>query len=109
MLLVLQVAVILYSLAGVAGKFAAKQSFLSLRFLVLYALEIAILGIYALLWQQLIKRFDLSIAYANRAVALLWSMIWAALFFHETITLKNLTGIAVIILGAIIINGDCNE
>ena len=53
-------------------------------------MEIIILGIYALIWQQLIKRIDLSIAYANRSMAILWSMIWAVIFFGEIITIKNI-------------------
>ena len=64
-----------------------------------------ILAIYALLWQQMIKKFELSIAYTNRAMALLWSLIWAAVIFHDKITLKNIIGVALVITGTIIVNG----
>ena len=69
-------------------------------------LEIVILGVYALLWQQIIKRFDLSVAYANRSIALLWSMLWAVVFFHETVTIQNAIGAAVVIAGTIVVNTD---
>ena len=64
------------------------------------------LCVYAILWQQIIKRVDLSIAYANRSIALLWSMLWAVLFFHETVTLKNIIGVIFVITGTMIVNRD---
>ena len=79
---------------------------MSLSFVILYGTEILILGIYAVLWQQIIKKFDLSIAYANRAVALLWSMLWAVLFFKEQISIKNNIGVIIVIIGTIIVNFD---
>ena len=108
-LLRLQLIVIIYTLAGVAGKYAAGYEFLSLGFIICYGIEIVILGVYAILWQQIIKHFDLSVAYANRATALLWSLLWAVLLFHESITVWNLVGAAVVIAGTIIVNGAEHE
>jgi drug/metabolite transporter (DMT)-like permease len=64
------------------------------------------LGIYALFWQQLIKRFPLSVAYANRAMALLWSALWAKLIFGEEITPRQMAGIALVVIGILMINTD---
>lgn len=108
-ILLLQAIVVIYTLSGVAGKFASGYGFMSLGFILCYGVEILILGVYALLWQQIIKRFDLSIAYANRSIALLWSMIWAVLLFHERVTVKNLIGVAIVIAGTMIVNGEANE
>lgn len=102
----LQLIVMIYTLSGVASKFASTGSFLSFKFILFYGLEIALLGIYAILWQQMIKKFDLSIAYANRSIALLWSMMWAVVFFHEQVTIKNIIGVLIVIVGTIIINSD---
>lgn len=102
----LQIIVAIYTLSGVLSKFAAAQEFMSWPFILLYGGEIAILGIYALLWQQIIKRMDLSIAYANRAIALLWSMLWAVLFFRESISIQNIAGVLIVIAGTIIVNSD---
>lgn len=102
----LQAVIIIYTIATVMAKFAAKYSFLSGHFFLFYALEISILGVYALLWQQAIKHFDLSVAYANRAVAILWSLVWAALFFGESITIKNIIGVLIVAIGIIIVNLD---
>ena len=107
-ILLLQAAVLIYTLAGVMGKYASAQSFLSVRFILFYGMEIAVLGLYALLWQQMIKRFDLSVAYANRAMALLWSMLWAVLLFHETVTWKNILGALIVAAGTLVVNGENN-
>ena len=64
---------------------------------------------YAILWQQIIKRFDLSVAYANRSIALLWSMIWAIILFHEKLTALNIIGAVIIIIGTMIVNGDRHD
>ena len=103
---VLQFAVMIYTLSGVAAKNAALYEPLSWQFIAFYGLEIAILGIYAIVWQQLIKKFDLSIAYANRSMAILWSMVWAVLFFGEKITVKNIIGVFIVLAGTMIINSD---
>ncbi len=104
--LVLQCVVLIYTLSGIFAKLASGESFMSWRFILFYGGEICILGIYAVLWQQIIKRIDLSLAYANRAVALLWSMLWAFLFFNEDITIKNIIGVIVVIVGTMIVNSD---
>lgn len=104
----IQLAVVIYTFSGVAGKMASGYSFLSPPFLFFYGVEICVLGIYAILWQQIIKRYDLSIAYANRSLAILWSMLWAVLFFHDTITWKNILGIGIVLCGTMMVNSDAN-
>ena len=104
MLIKVQALVCLYTLSGVAAKHASTYEFMSWGFIVCYGIEIMILGIYAILWQQVIKRIELSIAYANRSIALLWSMVWAVLFFREQITLQNIVGVGIVILGTVLVN-----
>lgn len=104
-ILILQAVIAIYTLSTVMAKLASGHSALSLNFLFFYGAELVILAIYALLWQQMIKKFELSIAYTNRAMALLWSLIWAAVIFHDKITLKNILGVALVIAGTIIVNG----
>lgn len=108
MALFLQGAVIIYTLAGVCGKFAGNYDFLSLGFIIWFGCEFLVLGIYAVLWQQIIKRVDLSVAYVNRSLALVWSMVWAFLIFRSesTISLSNIIGVVIIVLGTLIVNSD---
>lgn len=104
MLLILQGAVCLYTLSGIAAKLASNYDFLSLGFILCYGAEIAVLGVYAIIWQQIIKRVDISVAYANRALAIFWSMLWAFLLFKEQITLQNLLGVSLIFIGTWVVN-----
>lgn len=104
LLLVLQGAVCLYTVSGIAAKLASNYDFLSAGFILCYGAEIAILGVYAIVWQQIIKRVDISIAYANRAMAIFWSMLWAFLLFREQITVQNLLGVLLIFIGTWVVN-----
>lgn len=108
-IIILQAIIMVYTLSTVAAKFASGQEFLSLNFFLFYGLEILILGIYAIAWQQIIKKFDISIAYANKAMALLWSIVWAIVFFNESITINNIIGIIIVIIGTFIVNSDETE
>ena len=104
MLVLIQFVVMVYTLSGVMAKLASGHQFMSFGFILFYGLEIMILGIYAVVWQQIIKRVDLSVAYVNRSIALLWSMVWAALFFKEHISVQNIIGVLIVIAGTMIVN-----
>lgn len=103
-MLMLQAVFLIYSISSVVSKFASEKEMLSLEFIMLYGLNILVLGIYALLWQQVIKRFELSIAYANKAVTLIWALIWGIFLFHEQITAGKVIGIILVMLGIFILN-----
>ena len=48
-------------------------------------------------------------AYANRAMALLWSLLWAVVLFHDRVTVKNGIGAVLVIVGTVIVNGGENR
>ena len=100
----LQAIVMIYTLSGVTAKIASDKE--PLQFILLYGVEIVILGVYAILWQQILKKFDLSIAYANKAIGIVWSMVWAVVLFDDTITWKNICGVILVVVGTIILNSD---
>ena len=108
-ILVLQAVIMIYTLSSVMAKLASGEEPLSAPFLLFYLIELLVLGIYALLWQQMIKRFELSVAYTNRAMALLWSMLWAVVLFRDRVTMKNVIGVALVIVGTLIVNGGEEE
>lgn len=101
-LLLLHLLLMVYSTSGILSKLAAGQPFLSVQFCLCYAGIIALLGIYAVGWQQIIKRLPLTTAFANKAVTVVWGIVWGAVFFHERITLGKLLGIAVVIAGVLL-------
>ena len=107
-ILILQLIIMIYTFSSICAKLASGQETL-FRLLLFTGLEFLCLAVYAILWQQAIKKFDLSVAYANRAMVLLWSMIWAVLVFHDTITLKNILGVALVIAGTFVINTEKNR
>ena len=91
-----------YSLSSVLSKLAAGQPFLSFKFCLYYGGMFLILVIYALGWQQILKRLPLTLAFANKAVTLVWSLVCGALLFSEHIKLNQLIGCALAVAGVVL-------
>ena len=98
-ILILQIAIFFYSLSGVFNKMAALESFMSFEFILYFGISLAILGIYAIVWQMILKHVSLSTAYSNRPVSMIWGIIMGSLIFHEQITLPMIIGSAIIMVG----------
>lgn len=101
-LIFLHIILFVESITGVISKFASQQKFMSLNFILLYGLMIMVLGIYAICWQQAIKRLPLTMAYTNKAVTVLWGIVFGRVFFNETITIKKIIGAVIIAVGIIL-------
>ena len=78
------------------------MTFLSFEWIMLYGLLLVIMAVYAVLWQQILKKLPLNVAYANKAVSVIWGMLWGVLLFKETITLNNIIGAVIVIAGVIL-------
>ena len=104
----LQAIVVIYTVSGIMAKFASAAETVE-KVILFFGLDLLFLGIYAVCWQQMIKIFPLSVAYANRAMALLWSAVWAMIIFGEQITGRQMMGIALVVLGTIVINTEQQE
>lgn len=106
--LILHLNILLFSFTGVFSKLASVQynkGGLENPWLYVCAfLMLANCGVYALAWQRVIKKFDLHIAFANRSVYLIWSQVWAVLIFRETLTVKNICGLLVVLVGVILVS-----
>lgn len=89
----------MFSFCGVFSKLAAQKEFLSIKFILFYGISIMILGIYAIFWQQILKKFSLTTAFFNKAVTIIWGMLWGALFFKEVITWNMIFGTIVVLIG----------
>ena len=103
-IIMLQSAVMIYSLSTLAANFASQYDFLSPKYILFFGLDFVILAIYAIVWQQIIKRFQLSIAYANKALTLMWSMLWNFLILSQGITVKKVIGVIIVVAGVIVMN-----
>ena len=101
-LLGLHLLIMVYSMSGICSKMAAKQPFLSFKFCIYYGIIIVLLGLYAIGWQQIIKRIPLTTAFANKAVTVVWGLIWGLVFFGEEITIGKVVGVLCVVLGVVI-------
>lgn len=103
-ILFLQAGYFIFSLGGLSLKFASSFSVNEAKFYLYYAGGLLFMMVFAVLWQQILKTWDLTHAYAWRCVGFFWSFLWAVLFFGETITARNVFGAAIIVLGIIMVN-----
>lgn len=100
--LALNMLLMIYSTSGIFSKLASRETFLSPRFIFYYGMIIALLGVYAIGWQQIIKRLPLTTAFANKAVTVVWGLIWGLLFFDESITIGKIVGIIFVVAGVVL-------
>ena len=102
-LFILHLNILLFSFTGIFSKLAAnsvnQNGVFSIHTLIFAGLILLNCGIYALFWQQNLKHFDVNIAYAHRSVYNIWSLLWSVLIFSEEITVGNVLGTVLIIIG----------
>lgn len=108
-ILALNVLLMFFSLGGIFSKLASKQPFLSLKFILCYGALLFIMFVYAIGWQQVIKRLPLTMAYANRAVTIVWGIIWGLLFFNEKLNLGKVIGAVIVIAGVLLYVTESDE
>ena len=99
--------ILLFSLTSVFSKCASVQFNNGglknpLLYLFLF-LMVANCGVYAIAWQKVIKKFSLSTAYANRSIYLIWSQVWAVVIFQESLSVKNIIGLLVVLVGVMVV------
>lgn len=102
-LIALHTLLAVYSLSGICSKFASQHELLSFWFIFFYGLVILNLGVYAIVWQQIIKKLPLNTAYSNKAITIVWGILWGFVFFQEQIKWNMLLGAAIVILGVIVV------
>ena len=93
----------LYACVGICTKMAALQEAGSWPYLLWFVGAVAIIAVYALLWQQVLRRIELSTAYMFKGTTLIFTMLIAALVFGEHITLPNIIGSVIIVTGIVIL------
>ena len=97
--LILHSILLMYSLIGILSKTTAKFEFLSFKFIFYYTIILSLLFVYAIMWQQVLKKFPLNTAFANKSIVIVWGIIWGHIFFTEKITLFMVIGAVVILVG----------
>ena len=93
---------LLYACVTIFTKYASQQEFMSLSYCLGLAGAIAVMGVYAIGWQQILKHIEISTAYMFKGTSLIFIMLLAWMLFGEQITLNNIMGACVIIIGIVL-------
>lgn len=106
--LLLQLAIFFYSLVSVISKLASIQlnahGLFSFQCIGMLSIMVLMLGLYAVVWQISLKKMKLSVAYANKGITLLWSLLWSVILFNDSVTVNNIIGIALVLCGIMVVN-----
>ena len=100
---------LVYCIYPLLGKIATKYPLLSFQFIALYCVVFAVLFVYALMWQQVLKKISLTTAIANKSITIIWGMIFGLLFFGEKISVKMIIGAILILTGIFVLSTDKSE
>ena len=92
---------LVYSLCSIFSKNAAHEPFLSLMFILLYLRNARYSFIYAVGWQQILKRLSLSMAFANKANHGDRGMVWG-FFIGSLFPPLKILGAAMVIVGVVL-------
>ena len=74
--------------------------------LIFLALEAAALLVYSVLWQLVLRRMPLGLAYSSKGVCTLWTALFGVLLFGETLTPGKALGILVVLIGVLLVVTD---
>lgn len=96
-------AVAVYSLSGFFTKLASRYDFLTLPYDACLVGALIVLGIYAVLWQIILKLMPLSVAYPFRSLGVVYGLAIAGFAFSEPITWQNLIGGAIVMFGLFVL------
>lgn len=104
----LHLSVMMFSFTSVFSKFASRElnagGLKNPRLYLFMFLMFFVCFLYAFCWQKIIKKFDLNIGFANRSVYLLWSQLWAVTIFGEHLSVRNVIGLVIVLLGVIVVS-----
>ena len=104
---ILHIILALFSVSAVFSKLAAMEESLSFKWIIYYGAVLFIMFIYAIAWQQIIKQMPIVTAYANKAVTVIWGIIYGLIIFKEDITVPKIIGAVIIIAGVyLVVTGD---
>ncbi|MCD8007605.1 MAG: EamA family transporter, partial [Clostridiales bacterium] len=83
-----------------------KYPVLAPMFLFWFCAAVVILAGYAVAWQLILERLPLTTAYLRKGISYMLIFVWAVVIFHEAITVKQVVGILVIIIGMVVSMSD---
>lgn len=102
-ILLLLVAFIIYSISSLLSKCASMFAFFSPRYFVCLVGVLSALCTYAFLWQKILVFLPLNKAFLCKSICILLVFSFSAFIFEESITLFNIIGAFLIILGLVVL------
>lgn len=93
---------LVYACTYICMKKASPYAFLSAPYILWVVATIGVMGVYAVLWQQVLARVPLSTAYMFKGTSLIFVLLLSALLFHEGITWQNVMGSFIIVSGIVL-------
>ncbi len=107
-MILLHATLLLYAVCSVFAKLAGINMGEGkwMQTILFLGLEVGSLGVYSILWQQVLKRMPLNFAFANKGVCTLWTALFGVILFGETITLGKAVGILVVLIGVLLVVTD---
>lgn len=92
----------LYACVSLFTKYASQHEFMSWNYMLWLVGAVGVMGVYAVLWQQVLKRIELSMAYMFKGTSIVFVMLLAYVLFGEQITWNNILGAIIIIVGIVL-------
>lgn len=91
------------SLGGIFGKYAALslqgQSLIGIVTNIFYILSLGCLFLQAIVWQQALRHFPLSVAYPCMSITSFVVLFSATVLFQESVTYANIIGLILVTTG----------
>ena len=75
---------------------------ISTKYIFYFGSAVAIMGIYAILWQILLEYMPLTTAYLRKGISYIFAYLWAFLIFDEHISVMQWIGTAIILGGMVV-------
>ena len=100
--IVLVLVYLFYACISVIMKYTGLQQPLTIEWCVGFVLLVATLGVYAIAWQQILKRIELGVAYMFKGLSLFFIMLLLALCYGEPITPMKLLSTGIIVMGIVV-------
>lgn len=88
-----------YAGISVIMKYTGLQQPLTIEWCMGFVLLVGSLGIYAIAWQQILKRIELGVAYMFKGLSLFFIMVLLAICYGEPITPIKLVATGIIMVG----------
>jgi EamA-like transporter family. len=95
----LNLLLLVYSFGAIFSKLASSKQYFLIEFILYYSIVLLLLVIYAVGWQQILKKLPLSVAFANKSIVVIWGIIWGVTIFREKLTVGMIIGSLFVVCG----------